>query len=49
MKAAIVSGPNQTPTYGEFDGPQPQDGARVIHVTASALSNATRARAADSR
>ncbi len=46
MKAAIVSGPNQTPIYGEFDEPRPQDGARVIQVTASALSNATRARAA---
>lgn len=46
MKAAIVSGPNQTPIYGEFDEPRPQDGARVIQATAAALSNATRARAA---
>ncbi len=46
MKAAVVLGPNQTPIYGEFDEPTPQDGLVVIRVAASALSNATRARAA---
>ena len=45
MKAAVVLGPNQTPIYSQFNEPPLQDGARVIHVTASALSNATRARA----
>ena len=48
MKAAVVPGPNQTPIYGEFDEPTPQDGLVVIRVAASALSNATRARAAGS-
>jgi len=48
MKAAIVSGPNQTPSYGEFDEPRPQNGFSVIRVAASALSNATRVRAAGS-
>ena len=48
MKAAIVQGPNQTPIYGEFDEPTPQDGLVVVHVAASALSNVTRARAAGS-
>ena len=48
MKAAIVHGPNRTPVYGEFDEPTPQDGMVVVRVAASALSNATRARAAGS-
>lgn len=48
MKAAIVHGPNRTPVYGEFDEPIPQDGMVVVRVVASALSNATRARAAGS-
>ncbi len=45
MKAAIVLGPNQGPVYGEFDDPAPGDGLTVVRVAASALSNATRARA----
>ncbi len=48
MKAAIVHGPNRAPVYGEFDEPTPQDGLVVVRVAASALSNATRARAAGS-
>ena len=48
MKAAIVQGPNQIPVYGEFEDPSPGQGVTVIHVAASALSNATRARAAGS-
>ena len=48
MKAAVVLGPNQTPIYGEFDEPTPQDGLAVVRVAASALSNATRARATGS-
>lgn len=48
MKAAIVRGPNQTPVYGEFEEPTPQDGLTVVRVAASALSNVTRARAAGS-
>lgn len=48
MKAAIVLGPDQTPVYGDFDEPAPQDGMAVVRVSASALSNATRARATGS-
>lgn len=48
MKAAVVHGPNQVPVYGNFEDPTPSDGLIVIHVAASALSNATRARAAGS-
>jgi len=48
MKAAIVLGPDQTPVYGDFDEPAPQDGFTVVRVAASALSNATRARATGS-
>lgn len=48
MKAAVVLGPNQTPVYTDFREPTPQDGFTVVHVTASALSTATRARAAGS-
>lgn len=48
MRAAIVSGPNQVPVYGEFDEPRPQDGSTIVRVAASALSNATRVRAAGS-
>lgn len=45
MKAALVLGPDQTPTYSEFHDPTPRDGFTVVEVAASALSNATRARA----
>jgi len=48
MKAAVVPGPNQTPIYADFDDPTPRDGFTVVDVAASALSNATRARATGS-
>ncbi len=48
MRAALVSGPNQTPVYGEFDDPRPQEGFTVVRVAASALTNVTRVRAAGS-
>lgn len=48
MKAAVVSGPNQTPSYADFDDPTPADGYTIVHVAAAALSNATRVRAAGS-
>ena len=48
MKAAVVLGPHQTPIYGEFADPAPREGLSVIRVAASALSNATRARATGS-
>lgn len=46
MKAAVVTGPNQTPTYQDFDDPAPQEGFTVVEVTAAAVSTVTRARAA---
>ncbi len=48
MKAAIVLGPDQTPVYGDLDEPASRDGFAVVRVSASALSNATRARATGS-
>ncbi len=48
MKAAIVLGPHQEPVFGDFDDPESQDGFTVVEVAASALSNATRARASGS-
>lgn len=48
MKAAVVLGPNQTPIYGDFDDPTLEDGFTIVEVAASALSNATRARATGS-
>jgi NADPH:quinone reductase-like Zn-dependent oxidoreductase len=45
MKAAIVTGPNQTPIYGDFKDPAPQPGQELITVAASALSNFAKARA----
>jgi NADPH:quinone reductase-like Zn-dependent oxidoreductase len=45
MKAAMVTGPNQIPVYGNFQEPAAQTGHEVITVTASALSNLTKARA----
>jgi NADPH:quinone reductase-like Zn-dependent oxidoreductase len=46
VKAAIVSQPFQTPTYGDFRDPVAQDGYELITVTASALFPLTKARAA---
>lgn len=46
MRAAVVLGPDQTPTYADFADPAPADGFTLVEVVASALSNATRARAA---
>jgi NADPH:quinone reductase-like Zn-dependent oxidoreductase len=48
MKAAVVQGPHQTPSYREFDEPTPRTGSTIVHVAASALSTATRARASGS-
>ncbi|HTA76882.1 MAG TPA: zinc-binding alcohol dehydrogenase family protein [bacterium] len=45
MKSALVTGPNQIPIYGDFKEPVAQAGQEVIKVTASALSNLTKARA----
>jgi NADPH:quinone reductase-like Zn-dependent oxidoreductase len=46
MHAAVVRGPDQVPVFAEFDEPPRRDGVELVAVTASAVSNATRARAA---
>lgn len=48
MKAAIVTGPNQIPVYGDFKEPAAQAGCELITVAASALSHLTKGRAAGS-
>jgi len=48
MKAAIVTGPNRTPSYGDFREPAAQAGHELITVNASALSRAARSTAAGS-
>jgi NADPH:quinone reductase-like Zn-dependent oxidoreductase len=48
VKAAIVTHPNQTPTYDDFGDPPAQNGFELITVTASALSPLTKSRAAGS-
>ncbi|MBJ7599079.1 MAG: alcohol dehydrogenase [Candidatus Nephthysia bennettiae] len=48
MKAAIVTGPNQTPVYGDFEEPIAQTGQELITVTASALAPTARVLAAGS-
>lgn len=48
MKAAIVTSAGSKPTFGEFDNPVPREGFEVITVTAAALTNLTRGRAAGS-
>jgi NADPH:quinone reductase-like Zn-dependent oxidoreductase len=48
LKAAFVTGPDQTPTYGDFADPGPEAGYELITVTASALSPAAKAMAAGS-
>ena len=48
MKAAIVTSPGMKPTFGEFQSPVPRDGLEIITVTATALTNLTKGRAAGS-
>ena len=48
MKAAIVISPGMKPSYGEFQSPVGRDGFEVITVTAAALTNLTKGRAAGS-
>lgn len=43
MKAAVVDQWGQVPTYTDVPEPEPRDGAQVVTVEASALSNLTRA------
>jgi NADPH:quinone reductase-like Zn-dependent oxidoreductase len=46
MKAAIVRAASQAPRYDNFPEPELQSGQNLIRVSASALSNLTRVRAA---
>jgi NADPH:quinone reductase-like Zn-dependent oxidoreductase len=43
MKAAVVNEWGQVPAYTELPEPQPRDGAEVVAVEASALTNLARA------
>ena len=46
MKAAIVVEAGKTPVYGDFKEPVPKNGEVQVKVTAAALSNVVRSRAA---
>ncbi len=46
MKAAIVREAGQPPVYGDFPEPTPASDERRIRVTASAISQVARSRAA---
>jgi NADPH:quinone reductase-like Zn-dependent oxidoreductase len=48
MKAAVVKGPGQKPEYTDFSEPTAQEGAELILVRASALSQFTKSRATGS-
>jgi NADPH:quinone reductase-like Zn-dependent oxidoreductase len=48
MKAAIVTGPDTTPVFGDFHSPAAQSGLELVEVRAAALSNLTKGRAAGS-
>ena len=46
MKAALVRGAGQPPVYGDYEEPVAGDGERLVTVTAAALSNLVKGRAA---
>ena len=46
MKAAVVWEVGKSPVYSEFEEPIPHEGEVCVHVTASALTNFTKIRAA---
>jgi NADPH:quinone reductase-like Zn-dependent oxidoreductase len=48
MKAAIVTAAGTPPTFGDFPTPVAREGLELVTVTAAALSNLTRSRAAGS-
>jgi len=48
MRAAIVISPDRKPTFGEFRRPVWRQGLEIITVTAAALTNLTKGRAAGS-
>lgn len=45
MKAALVSGPNQTPAYGDYPEPMPRANVYRVTMRAAALSPVARSRA----
>jgi NADPH:quinone reductase-like Zn-dependent oxidoreductase len=48
MKAGVVTEPGKSPVYADFRDPVPQEGEKLITVTASALSQITKSRASGS-
>ncbi len=48
MKAAIVRAAGEPPFHGEFAEPEAQDGEKLVHVSAAAISQVTRSRASGS-
>lgn len=48
MRAAIVTAPDVSPTFGDFNNPVAHEGFELVTVKAAALSNLTRGRAAGS-
>ena len=46
MKAAIVRAAGEPPVYGDFPKPDPKPDERLVHVTAAAISQLVRGRAA---
>ncbi|MQY20818.1 quinone oxidoreductase family protein [Nocardia macrotermitis] len=46
MKAAILHTYGEPPRYGEFREPEPREGEQLVEVTAAALTNLARSRAA---
>jgi NADPH2:quinone reductase len=46
MKAAVIHTYGQPPRYDDFPDPIPHDGERIVEVTAAALTNISRSRAA---
>jgi NADPH:quinone reductase-like Zn-dependent oxidoreductase len=46
MKAAVVWDAGKSPVYSEFEEPIPHEGEVRVRVTASALTNFTKIRAA---
>ena len=48
MKAAVVTSPGTKPTFSEFQNPTSRDDLEVVTVTAAALTNLTKGRAAGS-
>ena len=46
MKAAVVTEPGRAPVYGDFQDPTPQQGSQQLRITAAAITQLARSRAA---